>query len=643
MVEIYDLETYKNVFIYCYVDRDTLKKGHFEISFRKDDTQKILDHLKIIKGQIGFNNIEFDWVVLDWLINNYEFYNQYSLPQAIYNKVQELFDTEGYKGIRNPLVPQLDLYRIWHYSNKSRATSLKWLEFAMRMQNIEDLPYKIDEELTSEMIDEIIEYCYHDVEATRQFYLKSLDKIELRKKLQQKYGLNLINRPDVGMAEDLVLDSYCKSTGLDKNYVRGLKSIHSFIQANDIILPQIKFQTEYMKNWFEKFKSVYLLTPRGNWKGQTIELFDEKYDVGLGGLHIEQKALEFYKTENTFLAELDCSGMYPTFIAKHGMYPAHLGKDFLMLYRQIRDDRMEAKRIGDKTMDAAGKLMGNGVFGKFGSDLSYLFDLKMLYTTTLNNQLFLLMLIEQCGLNNLKIISANTDSITINIDNSKKPLLESIVDSWEKVSLHTLEYTPYNCIIYRDVNNYISQTIEGKIKTKGCFEKDRDFHKNHSMMIIPIALEKYYIDGIPVETTIKNHNDIFDFCKAVKGNKSIKYKNKLWKNNEWVETKLQTRVNRYIIVNNGSKLIKIMKPLENEDGSQKKDKLQKYRKENPHQLDLFHFIDDVVIQKNRESEVESGFFTQIMNRIESLNVQDYDINYEYYINECYKIINQIQK
>jgi hypothetical protein len=361
-VWIYDIETFKKAFILCALNRDTLEKIHFEISFRKNQIDELISWINNSNGHIGFNNIEFDYPVLDWEVKSPNKYDN-NFSELIYEKANELINTEGYKGIHKPLVPQLDLYKIWHYSNKARATGLKWLEFAMRMQNIEDLPYKIDADLSSEMIDEIIEYCYHDVQATYEFYLKSIDKIELRKKLQQKYNLNLINRPDVGIAEDLVLDSYCRATGLDKQYVKTLKTEHKYIQVKNVTLPMINFQTEYMRNWFEKFKDTYLLTPGGTWKGYTLNLFNEKYDIGLGGIHIEQKPLAFYKTENSFLAELDCAGMYPTFIAKHGMYPAHLGKEFLTLYRQIREDRMEAKRIGDKTMDAAGKLMGNGTFG----------------------------------------------------------------------------------------------------------------------------------------------------------------------------------------------------------------------------------------------------------------------------------------
>lgn len=278
---------------------------------------------------------------------------------------------------------------------------------------------------------------------------------------------------------------------------------------------------------------------------------------------------------------------------------------------------------------------------KFGSDTSFLFDLKMLYTVTLNNQLFLLMLIEQCGLAGINIISANTDSITVRTDVNKVPTLEFIVAEWEKVSLHTMEYTPYTRIIYRDVNNYLSETTDGKVKCKGCFEKDRDWNKNHSMMIIPIALEEYYLKGILPDDTVKSHTNIFDFLKAVKGNRSTKYVSRELTTTGVDNTKLQQRVNRYYISNKGTKLIKIMPPLENEDGTLKADKLAKYKANNPQQLNLFDFIDDVIIKKNREFEVESGFKTNVVNRLQSTDMNKFDINYDYYINECYKIINEI--
>ena len=78
---------------------------------------------------------------------------------------------------------------------------------------------------------------------------------------------------------------------------------------------------------------------------------------------------------------------------------------------------------------------------------------------------------------------------------------------------------------------------------------------------------------------------------------------------------MQKRVNRYIVANTNQKLIKKLPALKDENGNLKKDKLQKYRKENPQQLDIFHFVEDVIVDKDRESEVESGYNVLIMNKL----------------------------
>jgi hypothetical protein len=39
--------------------------------------------------------------------------------------------------------------------------------------------------------------------------------------------------------------------------------------------------------------------------------------------------------------------------------------------------------------------------------------------------------------------------------------------------------------------------------------------------------------------------------------------------------------------------------------------------------DLFHFVKDVIVEKNRESEIEAGYNTTILNRIESEDIKNY--------------------
>lgn len=656
MITVYDIETYRKAFIVCALNIETHEKLEFEISNRRDDRNKLLGYLKKSKIQIGYNCLEFDYPVLHWFMLNHSLYNNIELPSIICDKAQEIIKAQ-FSSIKpsEVIIKQIDLFKVWGYDNPAKSCSLKWLEFAMRLDNIKDLPYDIEEDLTIEQIDNLIIYCHHDVKATYDFFNESKGKLALRQKLERKYKLPLISCSDVKIAEELILDSYCKLTGKNKYDVKKLRSEYDFIKADDVILPVIEFKTKKLQDWLESFRQVYLKRKTAFWKGCEIIIDGETYDIKLGGIHSKQKPFQFIKDENTLITERDCASLYPQIISKWGFYPAHLGKEFLRLYSEILNERLKAKidikdpLISQQEKDRlnliidTNKLILNSLYGKFGSEHSFVYDLKMLYSTTINNQLMMLMLIEDMVLANIKVISANTDSITTYITKDQLTDCKQIGDEWQKKTRHILEDTEYEYICYRDINNYISKTDYGSVKSKGCFEHHRDWHKNHSAMIIPLALEQYYDNNIPIEKTIKDHTDIFDFFKAVKAKGGAKYYDTYFNPelNEKCEDKLQ-KVNRYIVANKGSKLIKRLPALIDNDGDKKIDKVAQYRKKNPNQLDLFHFVEDVTVEKDRDSEVESGKLTVVANTVNSKDIKDYDINYRFYIEECNKIIRKIK-
>jgi hypothetical protein len=57
-----------------------------------------------------------------------------------------------------------------------------------------------------------------------------------------------------------------------------------------------------------------------------------------------------------------------------------------------------------------------------------------------------------------------------------------------------------------------------KSNKKGEFEVDKKVgkqiavHKSSSMRIVALAAQEYIINGTPVEDTIVNHKNIYDFC-----------------------------------------------------------------------------------------------------------------------------------
>lgn len=120
----------------------------------------------------------------------------------------------------------------------------------------------------------------------------------------------------------------------------------------------------------------------------------------------------------------------------------------------------------------------------------------------------------------------------------------AICEEWQKLTKLQLEYAYYETMVIRDVNNYISKTISGKIKYKGLFDyKDMPLNKNHSNKIIPIALEAHFINSIPIEQTIRNHTNIFDFCRGIKAKSNSKY---LFFDSKGQSRVLQ-KVNRYFV------------------------------------------------------------------------------------------------
>ena len=59
--------------------------------------------------------------------------------------------------------------------------------------------------------------------------------------------------------------------------------------------------------------------------------------------------------------------MYPSLIIEYGFYPPHLGKEFLEVYKEIKDERIKAKHNGNKLKNLTLKLSINGFNIKYNT------------------------------------------------------------------------------------------------------------------------------------------------------------------------------------------------------------------------------------------------------------------------------------
>lgn len=145
ILEVYDLECLSNVFTYTGYRPKEDKWYQLIITPWNNQYNELYEHLTKDKlYHVGFNNEAYDYPLLHHLLNHHDEYTNMSgleLSQKIYEKSQEIINMEfSTIADKNKFIPQLDLFKIWHFNNKARLTSLKDLEICMRMDNVEEMP-----------------------------------------------------------------------------------------------------------------------------------------------------------------------------------------------------------------------------------------------------------------------------------------------------------------------------------------------------------------------------------------------------------------------------------------------------------------------------------------------------------------------
>ena len=197
------------------------------------------------------------------------------------------------------------------------------------------------------------------------------------------------------------------------------------------------------------------------------------------------------------------------------------------------------------------------------------------------------------------------DGITIRVKRSDYNKCIDVSNELMRETNMSYESVNYNQMIIQDVNNYLAQYESGDCKYKGLFEIDKELHKDPSMKIVPIALYNYFIKNIPILDTLKNHNNIYDFCLRLKVNKGWNVIYKSISDDLKISNKQLSKNVRYYVSNLGGAL---------------------YKK---------NYNDD------RLTGVNVGYITTIFNNYEKKEMKEYNINYNFYLVECNKIINSI--
>ena len=616
---VYDIETLKSCFTYTAINIDTEEIVKFVIHKDRNDSVALLEHLNNCKGQIGFNNINFDYPIIHFFMKMFETLSLDKDPeftiQVLYQKAQDIITAQNQINFTTIvaiaqnewLIAQLDLFKLWHFNNKARSTSLKSLQIAMNYPNVMEMPIShTRDDIREDEIEGILEYNLNDVLSTFEFYKKSIDKIELRRKLNEKYNLQCLNFADTKIGEQLTLKMYCEATNKNPWDVKKLRTEHESINIGECIFDYIKFNSKEFNNLLNKFKSSTIKNTKGELENSVIYK-GFKYDFGSGGIHGCIAAGLYESDDRYIIIDADVASLYPSIAIVNKLYPKHLGIEFCDVYENgIVKPRLEAKKRGDSVMADGFKLSANSVYGKSNDKYSFLMDAVYTMKTTINGQLMLAMLAERLvdNIDDIIVLQINTDGITVKIDKKFVPIYNEICRQWQEDTNLVLEYAEYKKMWIRDVNNYGALSMNGKIKNKGAFEIDKDYHKDNSFKIIPIAIQNYFVNGVPIEDTILGCTNIYDFCGRQKFKSGESYGTIHYLKGDEIVQEIQQKNVRYYISNKGATFIKNY-------------------------------------NKGTNEVINKGYQVTIFNKFVEKNWLEYNINYDFYIKEANKEIDNI--
>lgn len=630
-----DLETYQEMFLCICYDPQEDEWHRFEVSAWKNELDALIKYIEEYEEYylVFYNGIRFDSQVLEFIIRNHHLWidkTKLEICAIIAQVATDVINDSNYNVFpqykeSNLSFKLIDPYEIAHYSNKNRMVSLKRLEFEMDLEDIEETPVNFKKiGLTRKECVEIINYCRNDVFALYKFYqtltgntehplYKDNDQIELRLHIEEEFGINCLNYSNSKIGDEIIKKYYCEETHIGYSALPKKGTFRTYIALKNCIPSYVEFKTPQLQNFLKRVKKTTLSQKQDF--VESIQFYGQTYTFAKGGLHNVINGKVYESDDENDIEDEDVAGYYPATIINNSYSPKHLGKPFLTGYTKVYMKRIPLKPLAKKDKKIKGivtalKDAGNCPYGKSSDMSSWLFDKQMTLQTCLTGEFSLLMLIEAMELKGFRCIMANTDGATFIVPKAKRELYEQIKNEWlvktTKVLRYELEQTHFKKLIFSTVNDYIGIKTDGEVKLKGDFMKDFELHKNKSARIVPLALEKYYVEGIPVEQTIMQHTNIYDFAIRQKASKFFHY--------EGIDhgtTHVYDKLIRYYVSNTGEKLLKIKNP-------------------------------ECQTRAAKVSQVNAGeWLMTVCNRLRPDHPLT-NINYQYYIEKANRIIHKIQ-
>lgn len=504
----------------------------------------------------------------------------------------------------------------------------------MNINQLNKLVDKWDRFILDEYIEPMMYYNLNDVFIVAEIVRLYPEEIKSRYAISKAYDVDVLNSSRSKTADILFEKFYSKFSGLAPEQWKGKKTERTAMSFKKVIFPFIKFKTKELQDLLDKLYKTTIYRVNKDAFSENVKIGDITYTLATGGLHSQDVPMELYSTtpygdyltpsstggKPFTIYHFDVASFYPSIIGVHKVAPAHINTNaFCNLISWMKQKRVDVKHSEEEYIDGIAKdilalvlkIVINSIYGKLGFEKGDLYDRLAVLKVTVNGQLMLLMLCEALELDNIHIISANTDGIMVKVYASQEDKFKEITTWWQNITGMQADSDVVHSLIARDVNNYITQfRSKGKLKieSKGALNPmmySLDLTKGYSMPIVAQAIENYFLKNKPVMDTLQEATNILDFCLTQNVGRQFHVEETKIENWQVTHVVCQRYV-RFYVSNRGY----IIEKVHNDNGSR--------------------------------SRMAAGSVVTVINSLDDKDISLRDINFKFYYQEAMKIINPIK-
>lgn len=471
MFKVYDFEVFPNDWM-CVI----LNVANNRIIRVHNDKAALMGSLSSKGILVGFNNYGYDDIIL-WAIQT---------DQDPYEISQQIIKNEFKRKISCGFIT-LDVKQ----ELTDKRLSLKEAMANMGMDIVET-PVSFDQEsLSADEVQQVLDYCEHDVRATAKIFEQREDYFSTKFEILDTFKLHPsdIKETRAKLASKVLKARKITSHKRDRLKIRYDKRLNLTELPKSIIELYDMIAADYMQGG-----SVRELES----KKLEYRLAGITHTFGFGGLH---GAKENYIGEGKFLL-VDGRSFFPTikinndFISRAATMPER--------YKKMYDTRLELLAAGDSKAEVH-KILLNAGFGATKSEYNALYDPHQFNNITVNSQLILthlILLLEPF----CELIQSNTDGLIIKYeDDSFRMMIDEVIKRFSKHYELPFTVKEINKIIQRDANNYCVRYTDGKVVAKGFMKyHEGGTWERNSLSVIDTAILNYYMHGIDIQKTVIN-------------------------------------------------------------------------------------------------------------------------------------------